>query len=103
MEPSVFPNPEYRPIDNRRDALVEMLYLLLAIWLYVTALAAPLVGIIVGIVFMSAGRMATTKRMGRVCLILGIINAVFLIGVFTMLAALGGLAARLPFMLWEGM
>jgi hypothetical protein len=91
------------PERQRQDALVEMLYLLLSIGLYVAAFLVPLLGIVLGIVFLAAGRVEPTRRTGRVLLILGIVNTVVIVSLSAMIAALGGMAGRLPLLLWEGM
>ncbi|UCG43443.1 MAG: hypothetical protein JSU73_02150 [candidate division WOR-3 bacterium] len=59
---------------ERWHALIDILYLTQVIWLYVFSALYPFLGLFYGIVLMSGSVSAKSKRIGRVCLILGIIN-----------------------------
>ncbi len=61
---------------ERWHALIDILYLTQVIWLYVFSALYPFIGLFYGIVLMSGSISAKSKRIGRVCLILGIINLV---------------------------
>jgi hypothetical protein len=81
---------------KRRVVLIDVLYLLLLILLYSVSLLSPLVGIVIGIVLMSWGGADETRRIGRICLILGIINIGLTLIVMTIMIAFGGLMSHLP-------
>lgn len=83
--------------EKRRLALFDFLYVLVHVWLYVFSLFYPLVGIILGIVLMSAASTEEVRRAGRVCLILGIVNAVLLLVALVILIAFGSFFGSLPF------
>lgn len=89
--------------ERRRAALLDILYLMSLIWLYLMAFIVPLAGIVTGIVFSSAAGTEETKRIGRICLILGIIS-IFLYFLFIMvIISVGGLLLQLPFSSGEGL
>jgi hypothetical protein len=73
------------------------MYLLVSVWLYVISLAYPVIGIVFGVVFMTWASTDDVRRMGRVCLILGIVNTALILLVVGLMLALGGLASSLPF------
>jgi hypothetical protein len=73
------------------------MYLLVSVWLYVISLAYPVIGIVFGVVFMTWASTDDVRRMGRVCLILGIVNTALILLVVGLILALGGLASSLPF------
>jgi hypothetical protein len=81
---------------KRRVVLIDVLYLLLITLLYSVSLLSPLFGIVVGIVLMSWGGTDETRRIGRICLILGIINIGLTLIVMTIMIAFGGLMSHLP-------
>jgi hypothetical protein len=79
-------------------------YLLLVIALYAACLFSPLLGIVLGIAFMSGGTTEETKKVGRICMILGIVNIVLVVISMAGMIAMGGLMSRLPFKhYWEGL
>ena len=59
---------------ERWQALIDILYLTQVIWLYVFSAIYPFMGLFYGIVLLSGGISAKSKSIGKVCLILGIIN-----------------------------
>ena len=90
--------------ERRRLAFFDIAYLLLVISLYAGCLFSPLLGIVLGIALMSAGATEETRRVGRVCLILGIANAVLVVITMIGMIAVGGVVSRLPFKhYWEGL
>ncbi len=60
--------------SERLNAFIDIFYPLGVAWLYIESLIAPLFGIVVGIILLNAGRTPQAKRVGKICLILGIIN-----------------------------
>jgi hypothetical protein len=73
MDPNALPNPssaaEVDYHERRKRSLVDALYLLVSVWLYVISLFYPLVGIVLGVVFMNWATTDDVRRMGRTCLI----------------------------------
>ena len=61
---------------SRTQALIDILYLTNVTWLYVFSLIYPLFGIIFGVIILTGSISDKGKRIGRICLILGIINIV---------------------------
>lgn len=61
---------------NRIQSLVDILYLMNVSWLYVFSLIYPLFGIIFGVILLTGSIAPQAKKIGRICLILGIINIV---------------------------
>ncbi len=84
---------EVLPVEPRLTerwlALVDILYLSQVVWLYVFSLLYPVMGIFYGILFLAGGVSAQAKKVGRICLILGIINAVLVIIAVVMMLVLG--------------
>lgn len=101
MDSTLSPNPAPAPTmdshDQRKRSLVDLLYLLVSVWIYIFSLFYPLAGIILGVVFMTWASTDDVKRMGKTCLILGIINIALLLLALGLTLALGGLASSLPF------
>lgn len=64
---------------DRTQALIDILYLTNITWLYVFSLIYPLFGIIFGIIISSGSNSDKGKRIGRICLLLGVINIVLAI------------------------
>ena len=83
--------------ELRKRSLVDLTYLLVSAWLYVLSLVYPLVGIVFGVVFMTWATTDDVRRMGRVCLILGIVNVALVLLAVGLMLAFGGLASSLPF------
>ncbi len=59
---------------ERWHALIDILYLMQVAWLYVFAAIYPFMGLFYGILLLAGGLTPKTKRIGRIVLILGIIN-----------------------------
>ena len=73
--PGEMPSPGMDPRQTERwHALVDILYLVQIVWLYIMAALYPFMGLLYGILLLSGGLSPKTKRIGRVVLILGIIN-----------------------------
>lgn len=82
-------------LAERFGMLVDILYLTQVVWLYVFAAVYPFMGLFYGILFLVGAKGDKTKKMGRILLILGIINTVLFIvavGVMIALGAVGALA-----------
>lgn len=76
-------------LDERWKSLVDILYLGSVTWLYVFSAIYPVMGLFFGILLLSGSVSPGGKKVGRVCLILGIINAVLVILFLTLILALG--------------
>jgi hypothetical protein len=76
-------------LAERFGVLVDILYLTQVVWLYVFAAVYPFMGLFYGILFLVGARNDKTKKMGRVLLILGIINTVLFIVAVGVMIALG--------------
>ena len=76
-------------LDERWKSLVDILYLGSVTWLYVFSAIYPVVGLFFGILLLSGSISPGGRKVGRVCLILGIINAVLVIFFFALILALG--------------
>ncbi len=67
--------PDILPRQAERwQALVDILYLSQLFTLYVFSATYPFMGLIYGILLLAGGVAPKTKKIGRLCLILGIIN-----------------------------
>ena len=101
MDPTLTPLPTPAATadshERRRRSLVDLMYLLVSAWLYVISLVYPLIGIVFGIVFLTWATTDDVRRVGRVCLILGIVNVALVLLAAGLMLALGGLASSLPF------
>ncbi len=64
---------------DRWHVLIDVLYLTQVTWLYVFSLLYPLVGLFYGILLLAGSVSDRSKRIGRVCLILGIVNTVLIV------------------------
>jgi len=66
---------EIKNLDTERlNAFIDIFYLLNVTWLYIFSLIYPFFGIIVGLILLNAGKTSQAKRIGKICLIFGIIN-----------------------------
>jgi len=83
--------------QERWQALVDIMYLGQAVSLYLFSAIYPFIGIVFGILLTAGGISAKTKRIGKVCLILGIINLALclLIGIALLVLGLTGVLAGL--------
>lgn len=81
-------------LNERWRSLVDILYLGSVTWLYVFSTIYPVVGLFFGILLLSGSVSPNGKRVGKVCLILGIINTVLVI-IFLILVMALGLAGAL--------
>ncbi|MEO0079606.1 MAG: hypothetical protein ABIK44_02895 [candidate division WOR-3 bacterium] len=98
MEERLTVPAELHPAQQERwQALIDILYLGQLVYIYVFAAIYPLVGIVYGILFTAAGVSPKTKRIGRICLILGIINLALclLIAIGLLVLGLTGVLAGL--------
>ena len=76
-------------LAERWQALVDILYLSQVTWLYVFSLLYPVMGLFYGILFLTGGISTRAKKVGRICLILGIINTVLVIVGLALVLVLG--------------
>ena len=101
MDPTLTPLPTPAATadshERRKRSLVDLMYLLVTAWLYAVSLIFPLVGFVFGFVFLTWATTDDVRRMGRVCLILGIVNIALVLLAVGLMLALGGLASSLPF------
>ncbi|MEO0086261.1 MAG: hypothetical protein ABIK37_06490 [candidate division WOR-3 bacterium] len=84
--------------SDRWHALIDLLYLNQVVFLYLFSAIYPFMGLFYGILYMAGSQSPKAKHIGRVCLILGIINlAVMLVagGVILALALTGVFAGTL--------
>jgi hypothetical protein len=80
---------------ERWQSLVDILYLSQVTMIYIFSAAYPFVGIFYGVLFLAGGLSPKTKRVGRICLILGIINtglAIISLAAILVLGLAGALA-----------
>jgi len=82
---------------ERWQALVDILYLSQLFVLYVCSALYPFFGLLYGILFLTGSISAKAKKVGRVCLILGIINLALClaVGIGILLLGLTGVLAGL--------
>ena len=82
---------------ERWHALIDILYLTQVVWLYVFSALYPFIGLFYGIVLLSGSISAKSKRIGRICLILGIINLALssLVAIGVLVLSFTGLLAGL--------
>lgn len=89
MNQETLPTPE--ELENRFRGMVDIVYLSYAVWLYVASILYPLFGIIMGVILMYASIHPQAKKIGRICLILGIINIIVVVVLLIIFGlALGG-------------
>lgn len=90
------PEPTAGQIE-RWHALVDILYLVQLFALYLVSLLYPFFGLIYGILLLAGGISPKTKKIGRVCLILGIVNLALciLVGVGFAILSITGILAGL--------
>ncbi|MBD3285990.1 hypothetical protein GF359_05815 [candidate division WOR-3 bacterium] len=67
-----------KSLDDRKrarfDAFVDIYYLLGLACIYVTSLAFPIIGIVMAIILKTGALSERTKKVGSICLILGLIG-----------------------------
>lgn len=85
------PNPVIADprLNERWKSLVDILYLGSVTWLYVFSTIYPVVGLFFGVLLLSGSVSPGGKKVGKVCLILGIINTILVILFLTLVLALG--------------
>jgi len=76
-------------LTERWQSLVDILYLSQVTFLYLFSAIYPVVGLFFGVLFLSGSISAKGKRIGKVCLILGIVNAALMILFLVLTLALG--------------
>ncbi len=76
-------------LKSRWLAIIDILYLTQVTWLYLLAAIYPFVGILYGILLLAGGIDPKTKRIGRVCLIIGIINTALVIAILIVVVIVG--------------
>ena len=81
-------------LTERWQSLVDIMYLSQVTWLYLFSAIYPVMGLFYGVLFLTGSITPRAKRIGKVCLILGIINtALVILSLITLLAL--GLAGAL--------
>ena len=84
------PQPGTDPRRTERwQSLVDIMYLSQVTWLYLFSAIYPVMGLFFGILFLTGSISPTGKRVGRVCLILGIINTAIVILALILVLTLG--------------
>jgi len=76
-------------LAERWQSLIDVLYLSQVTWLYLFSAVYPVVGLFYGILLLAGSASPGAKRIGRVCLILGIINTVLVMLVLITVLTLG--------------
>lgn len=76
-------------VNERWLATADILYVTQVTWLYVFSALYPFMGIFYGVLLMVASVTPKAKRIGKVCLILGIINTVLFVLAVAAIFALG--------------
>jgi uncharacterized membrane protein len=76
-------------LTERWHAVVDFLYLSQVTYFYIFSALYPGVGLFYGILLLAGGVTPKTKRIGRICLILGIVNTVVVILALGVVLALG--------------
>jgi len=59
--------------DERKRRLVDLLEPIAIAYLYIASLLSPVFGLVIGIVAMKKCQLEKNKRVGKICLILGIV------------------------------
>jgi len=95
-EPLIVPGLLPRQVE-RWQALVDILYLSQLFAFYVFSALYPFMGLFYGILLLAGGVAPKTKKVGRICLILGIINLglCLVAGIAFLVLALTGVLAGL--------
>ncbi|MEO0092606.1 MAG: hypothetical protein ABIK61_07875 [candidate division WOR-3 bacterium] len=84
-----------QPQLNRIQSLIDIIYLINVTWLYVFSLVYPLFGIIFGLIISQGSISTTGKKIGRTCLILGVINIALLIITIILIIIFGSVLSNL--------
>jgi hypothetical protein len=76
-------------LTERWQSLVDVMYLSQVTWLYLFSAIYPVMGIFYGILFLAGSVSPKGKKIGKVCLILGIINTALAILALVLMLTLG--------------
>jgi len=99
MDETAVSSPAVLPAQaERAQALIDLLYLNQVVFLYLFSAVYPFMGLFYGIIYLAGSVAPRAKRIGRVCLILGIINLALVLvvgGIILALAFTGVLASLL--------
>jgi len=79
---------------GRIHSLIDILYVMNVTWLYIFSLIYPLFGIIFGIILSSGSISDAGKKIGRICLVLGIINIILSILIVVAFIFIGGIFSK---------
>ncbi len=80
---------------GRMQALIDILYLANTTWLYTFSIIYPLFGIIFGIILLQGSLSEQGKKIGKTCLILGIINLALVAIIVVLIIALGSAITKM--------
>jgi hypothetical protein len=80
---------------GRMQALIDILYLTNTTWLYVFSIIYPLFGIIFGIILSQGSLSEQGKKIGKTCLILGIVNLVLVVISVILILVLGSALTKM--------
>jgi hypothetical protein len=76
-------------LTERWQSLVDIMYLSQVTWLYLFSAIYPIMGLFYGILFLAGSISPKARRIGKVCLILGIINMALVILALILVLTLG--------------
>lgn len=94
IEMPVWLNQTMQQQAHRIQALIDMQYLLNTTWLYIFSLIYPLFGIIMGLILYQESLSSYGKKIGRICLILGVINLVLALIFVVIFVIIGGMFSK---------
>jgi hypothetical protein len=80
---------------GRMQALIDILYLTNTTWLYVFSIIYPLFGIIFGIILSQGSLSEQGKKIGKTCLILGIVNLALVVILVVLIIVLGSALTKM--------
>ncbi len=81
-------------LTERWQSLVDILYLSQVTFLYVFSAVCPAVGLLLGVLFLDGSLTARSKRIGKACLVLGMINTALITRLMTTMPVFGLAGAR---------
>jgi len=81
--------------SGRLQALIDILYLTNTSWLYVFSILYPLFGIMFGVILYQGSLSEQGKKIGKTCLILGLINLVLVAVVIIIIILVGGTLSKI--------
>ncbi|MCX7757165.1 MAG: hypothetical protein N2166_02460 [candidate division WOR-3 bacterium] len=80
---------------ERVGSLIDILYVTNIVGLYIFSLLYPLFGIIYGVILYNTSLVAPTRKIARICIILGAINILLTLGFFFIIFAIKNFFSQL--------